>query len=292
MSVSEIRPTARLRELLRRDQTLMVAGAFGPLPAKLAEQAGFEAVYVPGGGIALSRLGIADVGLVTMTEMVDSAGAIARSVQVPVIADADTGFGNQLNVQRTVREYERAGVAGIHIEDQTFPKRCGQFNRKSLIPLEEAAQKIRAAVDAKSDPDFLVIARCDALSVAGMDEVVRRCNAYREAGADMLFVESPRSIEDITEIPQRIPGAHLFNMSASRKTPAMSVDALTRLGYKVMILPNFSALAAIKAMSEVFADIKRAGTVAGILDRCATFQEFTALGGLQEFEEVEKRFAT
>jgi 2-methylisocitrate lyase-like PEP mutase family enzyme len=268
----------------------MAVGVFGPVPARLAEQAGFEAVYVPGGGIALAQLGAADVGLVTMTEMVAAAGAIARSVDLPVIADADTGFGNQLNVQRTVREYERAGVAAIHIEDQTFPKRCGQFDRKTLIPLEEAAQKIRAAVAARSDPDFMIIARCDALSVAGMAEVERRCAAYREAGADMLFVESPRTLEDIKTIPQRIPGPHLFNMSASRKTPILSADEAGRLGYRLMILPNFSALAAIRAMADVFAEIRASGSIAGIVDRCASFSEFTALGGLQAFEDVERRF--
>jgi 2-methylisocitrate lyase-like PEP mutase family enzyme len=286
------RPTTRLRELLRRDQALMAAGAFSPMPAKLAERAGFEAVYMPGGGTALDRLGVADLGLITMTEMLENAAAIAQSVTVPVIADADTGFGNQLNMQRTVREFERAGVAAIHIEDQVFPKRCGHFSDKTLIPIEEASQKIRAAVDARCDPDFMVIARCDALTVGGMDEVVRRGKAYLEAGADMLFVESPRSMEEIAEIPQRLPAAHLFNMAASGKTPFLSVDDVTRLGYKLMILPNFTMLAAIKAISEVLTEIKRSGTVAGVVDRCASFQEFTALGGLAQLQQVEKRFAT
>lgn len=284
------KPTSRLRALLGGEQALMAAGVFGPMPAKLAEQAGFEAVYMAGGGTALARLGVADVGLITMTEMVDNAAAIVRSVNVPVIADADTGFGNQINVQRTVREYERAGVAGIHIEDQVFPKKCGQFEGKSLVPAEEAIQKIRAAVDARSDPDFVIVARCDALSVGGMDEVVRRGKAYLEAGADMLFIESPRSMQEIAAIPRRLPAAHLFNMSASGKTPVLSVDEVTRLGYKLMILPNFATLAAIKAMSEVFVEIKRTGTVAGILDRCATFKDFVALGGLQEIQEIERRF--
>jgi 2-methylisocitrate lyase-like PEP mutase family enzyme len=285
------KPTRRLRELLLRESALMAAGAFSPMPAKLAEQAGFEAVYMPGGGTALDRLGVADLGLITMTEMIDNAAAIVQSVTVPVIADADTGFGNQLNVQRTVREFERAGVAAIHLEDQVFPKRCGHIAGKSLIPIDEAAQKIRAAVDARSDPDFMIIARCDALTVEGMDEVIRRGEAYLEAGADMLFVESPRSIEEITEIPQRLPGAHLFNMTSSGKTPFLSVEDISRLGYKLMILPNFTVLAAIKAMAEVLVDIKRTGTVVGVLDRCATFQEFTALGGLPQLQQVEKLFA-
>lgn len=285
------RPPARLRELLRRDRALMAAGAFSPMPARLAERAGFEAVYMPGGGTALDRLGVADLGLITMTEMLDNAAAIAGSVGVPVIADADTGFGNQLNVQRTVRDFERAGVAAIHIEDQVFPKKCGQFEGKSLIPVEEAAQKIRAAVAARGDPDFMIVARCDALTVAGMDEVVRRGQAYKDAGADMLFIEAPRSIDEIAEIPRRLPGPHLFNMTSSGKTPPLSVDEVTRLGYRLMILPNFTALAAIKAMAEVLAEIRRTGTVAGVADRCAGFEEFTALGGLAQLQEAERRFA-
>jgi 2,3-dimethylmalate lyase len=286
------RPTTALRRLLQREQALMSAGVFGPMPAKLAEQAGFEAVYMAGGGTALARAGVADLGLVTLTEMVDNAAAIVRSVSVPVIADADTGFGNQLNVQRTVREYERAGVAGIHIEDQVFPKRCGQLEGKSVISLDDAVQKIRAAVDARLDPDFMIIARCDALAIEGMDQVIRRGEAYLEAGADMIFIESPRSIEEIAEIPRRLPAQHLFNMSASGKTPTLSVDDVTRLGYRLMILPNFTTLAAIKAMAEVLEEIKRTGTVAGIVDKCATFKEFTALGGLPELQAAEQRFTT
>ena len=285
------RASTRLRQLLRGDQAVVAAGAFGPMPAKLAEQAGFEAVYMPGGGTALNRLGIADLGLITMTEMVDNAAAIAQAVTVPVIADADTGFGNQLNVQRTVREYERAGVAAIHLEDQVFPKRCGSLPGKALVPIEEASQKIAAAVAARSDPDFLIIARCDALLVAGMDEVVRRGEAYLEAGADMLFIESARTVEEVAEIPKRLPGAHAFNLPTSGRTPILSVDEVTQLGYKLMILPNFTTLAAIKAVKEVLGEIKRSGSVAGILDRCASFQEYTDAGGLPDFQEVERKFA-
>jgi 2-methylisocitrate lyase-like PEP mutase family enzyme len=286
------RATSRLRALLQRDRTLMAAGVFGPMPAKIAQQAGFEALYVPGGGTALARLGVADLGLVTMSEMVDNAASVAQAVSVPVIADADTGFGGTLNVQRTVREYERAGVAAIHLEDQEFPKRCGHLEGKTLVPLEEAAQKIRAAVEARSDPDLMVIARCDALSVHGMDETVRRGRAYLAAGADMLFIESPRTLAEIREIPQRMQGLHLFNMSASGKTPCLSADELGALGYRLMILPNFTALVAIKAMREALKEIQSSGTVAGVLDRCASFHDFTNLGGLPDLQDVERRFAT
>jgi 2-methylisocitrate lyase-like PEP mutase family enzyme len=285
-----IKPTTRLRELLRRDGALMAAGAFDPMAAKLVQRAGFEAVYMTGGGTALARVGVPDVGLITMTEMVQNAAAIAEAVDIPLVADADTGYGNQLNVRRTVREYERAGVAGIHLEDQVFPKKCGHLLGKRLIPVEEAVQKIRAAVDARHDPDFLVIARCDAMLVAGIDEAVRRGAAYLEAGADMLFIESPRTMAEIEAIPRRLPGMHLFNMASSGKTPVLSIDEVSRLGYKLMILPNFATLAAIKAMREVLAEIKATGTVAGILDRCATFQEFFELGGLREVQELEARY--
>jgi 2,3-dimethylmalate lyase len=283
-------PGRKLRALLRSDRTLMAPGAFSPMPAKLVEQAGFEAVYMPGGGTAMNRLGLADLGLVSMTEMVDNAAAIAQSVSIPVIADGDTGFGNALNVQRTVREYERAGVAAIHLEDQQFPKRCGHLSGKSLIPLQEAALKIRAAVEARSDPDFMIIARCDALACGGIDETVLRCRAYLDAGADMLFVESPRSLEEIAQIPRLIPGDHLFNVAASGKTPFLSSDELSRLGYRLMILPNFTALVAIKAIAEALAEIRRVGTVITILDRCASFSDFTALGGLPRLQELEQRF--
>jgi 2,3-dimethylmalate lyase len=284
------RKTTALRALLARDGAVMAAGAFSPMPAKLAEQAGFEVVYIPGGGVALNRVGVADVGLVTLTEMADSARAIADAVAVPVIADADTGFGNQLNVQRTVREYERAGVAGLHIEDQVFPKKCGHFEGKQVLSLNEATQKIRAAVDARTDPDFVIIARCDALG-HGMDEVERRCRAYREAGADMVFVDAPRSMADVEEIPRRIPGPHLYNSSAGGKIAPLSVQEVGALGYKLMIAPNFAALAAIKVIREIYADMHASGSVAGVIDRCVPFKDFTALGGLEAFNEVERRFA-
>lgn len=285
------RLTTRLREIMARNGATMAAGVFNPMVAKLAVEAGFDLLYMPGGGIALNRLGVADVGLVTLTEMVESARDIARSVDVPLIADADTGFGNQLNVRRTVREYEQAGVAGIHIEDQVFPKKCGHFEGKRVIPLSEAAQKIAAAADARTDPDFVIIARCDALG-QGMDEVVRRCEAYREAGADVLFVDAPRNMADVKEIATRLPGPLLYNSSAGGKIPPMTVTEVGDLGYKLMIAPNFSALAAIKAIRETFAEMRASGSVAGVLDRCVSFKDFTALGGITEFNEIERRFAS
>ena len=285
-----LKSTTRLRQLLQRDGVLMAAGAFSPMPARIAEQTGFEAIYMPGGGTALNRLGVADLGLVTLTEMADNAGAIAHSVGVPVIADADTGFGNVLNVQRTVQAYERAGVAAIHIEDQEFPKRCGSLPGKSLIPLEEAAEKIRAAVAAKEDPDFMIIARCDALSVEGLDATIQRGNAYLQAGADMLFIEAAKTLEEIAFIPKALPALHLYNLPTSGKMPYLSEDELSKLGYKLMLLPNFTTLAAIKAMREVLQEIRRTGSVQGVLGQCASFDDFTHLGRLDEFQAWERKY--
>jgi 2,3-dimethylmalate lyase len=285
-------PTTKLRQLIARDGVLLAPGAFSPVPAKLAERAGFEAVYMPGGGTALDRMGVADLGLITLPEMVGNAAAIARSVTLPVIADADTGFGNQLNVQRTVREYEQAGVAAIHIEDQVFPKRCGHLEGKALISQEEAVQKLRAAIAARRDPDFMIIARCDGLAVTGFEDVQRRCAAYLEAGADMLFVDSPRSMDELVNIPKLIPGRHLFNMSAGGKAPPLAAKDVGEMGYDLMIFPNFSMLAAIRAIADIFADIKETGSVTGIRDRIASFSDFTGLGDLPVFSEIERQFGT
>ncbi len=280
--------TTKLRRLLAQDGALLAPGAFGPMPGRLAEREGFEAVYLPGGGTALNRLGVADVGIITMTEMVDSAKAMAQALKVPVICDADSGFGNHLNVQRAVREYEMAGVAAIHFEDQTFPKKSGHSSGKSLIPIEEAAQKIRAAVAARTDPDFVIIARCDAMSVGGLEEVVRRCTAYHAAGADMTFVEAPNSTEAVAAIPKLIPGMHLFNMAAGGSTPVLTVEEVGRLGYKLMIMPNFSALVAIKAMQEMYSEIRRTGSVATIKERGVTFSELQDLGDLRGYDAADR----
>lgn len=284
------RMTTKLRQLLAQQGALLAPGAFGPMPGRLAERAGFEAIYLPGGGTALNRLGVADVGIITMTEMVDSAKSITQAVNVPVICDADSGFGNHLNLQRAVREYELAGVAAIHIEDQTFPKRSGHSAGKSLIPIEEAAQKIRAAVAARRDPDFVIIARCDAMSIGGLDEVVRRCTAYNAAGADMTFVESPNSIEAVTAIPKLIPGMHLFNMSAGGTCPVLTVEEAGQFGYKLMIMPNFSALVAIKAMREMYAEIRRTGSVATIKQSGVSFAELQELGDLARYDAADRAF--
>ena len=282
--------TAVLRRLLRGPEVLVAPGAADPMVARLVEQAGFSAVYMTGSGTALARCGFPDVGLVTMTEMVENARAIVNAVGIPVIADADTGYGNPLNVQRTVREYERAGVAAIHLEDQVFPKKCGHLTGKRVIPAAEMVQKVRAACEARRDSDFVIIARCDALAVAGLEEVLDRGQAYAAAGADVIFIEAPRTREEIERIGQTFTVPLLFNMSTSGKTPALSAADLARLGYRIMILPNFTTLAAIRAVREVLAEIRRTGTTAGLGDRCASFRDFMELAGLPEIQEAERRF--
>jgi len=228
---------ARLRELLRRDGMVVAPGAYDCITARLIERAGFDAVYMTGAGTA-ATLGYPDFGLVTMSEMAANAGRIANCVKLPVIADADTGYGNELNVVRTVRAYEAAGVAGLHIEDQGFPKKCGHLDDKEIVPREEWLAKIRAAVAARRNPEFLVIARTDARAVIGFDEAVGRANAALAAGADMAFVEAPQTIEEVAAVPRLVQGPCLLNVVRGGKTPDLDLGDAERMGYKLAIVPG------------------------------------------------------
>lgn len=244
-----------LRELLRRDGMITAPGAYDCITARLIDQAGFNAVYMTGAGTA-ATLGYPDYGLVTMSEMVENAGRIAAAVRVPVIADADTGYGNELNVVRTVREYERRGVAGIHIEDQGFPKKCGHLENKVIIPLEDYLAKIRAAVAAKRDPDFLIIARTDARAVLGLEEAVRRANASIDAGADMAFVEAAQSLEEVAAVPRLVRGPCLLNMVWRGKTPDVTLDDAQSMGYKLAILPTLLFNAVVGVCDQMLGMLK------------------------------------
>ncbi|HVC57230.1 MAG TPA: isocitrate lyase/PEP mutase family protein [Stellaceae bacterium] len=228
---------ARFRELLRRDGMVVAPGAYDCITARLIERAGFDAVYMTGAGTA-ATLGYPDFGLVTMSEMVANAGRIATAVGLPVIADADTGYGNELNVVRTVRKYEAAGVAGIHIEDQGFPKKCGHLDDKEIVPREDWLAKIRAAAQSKRSPDFAVIARTDARAVAGFEEAVARANAAIAAGADMAFVEAPQTLEEVALVPRLVRGPCLLNVVRGGKTPDLDLAEAERMGYKLAILPG------------------------------------------------------
>jgi 2,3-dimethylmalate lyase len=282
---------ARLRELLDSGQTIVAPGAFDPLAARLVEEAGFAAVYMTGFGTSAALLGRPDVGLLTMTEMAGNAGRIAACVDIPLIADADTGYGNPLNVIRTVGAYEAAGVAGIHIEDQVAPKKCGHMEGKQVIAAEEMAQKIRAAVDARTDPDFVIIARTDARAVEGLDSALDRARRYRDAGADALFIEALVAEEEIEAAAAAFPGVPLlFNWAEGGKTPPVSLDRLTELGYRIVIFPIGTLLAATAAMRRILKEIATAGTPAAVLGELPTFGEFTDFIGLPEVRDIEQRY--
>jgi 2-methylisocitrate lyase-like PEP mutase family enzyme len=274
--------------LLADSHPVLAPGVYDAIGARSAEHAGFDAVYMTGAGVAAS-LGYPDYGLLTMGEMVERAGVIARSVSVPVIADADTGYGNELNVTRAVREYEMRGVAAIHIEDQISPKRCGHLEGKELIPRDEFASKIRAAVAARRSPDFIVIARSDARSVAGLDEAIARVNAALDAGADVAFVESPASREEVEAIPQRVRGACLLNLVQGGKTPLLGRDDLKRMGYRLAIVPGALLVPTIVAADAALADLMRSGRAApppAGMDVRAVFRRF----GADEWDGVREQF--
>jgi 2-methylisocitrate lyase-like PEP mutase family enzyme len=244
-----------LRALLRGDAMVVAPGAYDGLTAKLVAQAGFPAVYMTGAGTSVSH-GYPDFGLLTMSEMVENAARIVRSVDVPVIADADTGYGNELNVFRTVQEFERRGVAGIHIEDQMSPKKCGHLDDKEIVSREDYIAKIRAAVAAKRDGDFLIIARTDARAVAGLDEAVMRANAALAAGADMAFVEAPQTMDELAAVPKRVAGPCLLNVVRGGKTPEIDLLRAQEMGYRLAIVPGLLLKAVIGACDEVLAELK------------------------------------
>lgn len=285
------RPTARLRALLSRPGCLVAPGVADALAARLVALEGFEAVYMTGFGTSLTRLGAPDVGLLTATEMIDNASRIADASGLPVIADADTGYGNPINVRRTIRDYEKAGIAAVHIEDQVWPKRCGHLAGKRVIPTEEMVAKIKAACDVRSDRDFMIITRTDAIAVEGFDAALERGERYREAGADMLFIEAPVGREAVERVASHFKGVPLlYNMAASGKTPDLPADELARLGFKLAIYPNWIILAAIPAMRGLLRELKAKGSIADVRAKVATFKEFTEIAGLPEVQQLEERY--
>lgn len=281
---------AVFRGRLRANGMITAPGAYDCITARLVEQAGFPAVYMTGAGTA-ATLGYPDYGLVTMSEMADNAGRLAAATTLPVIADADTGYGNELNVVRTVREYERRGVAGIHIEDQGFPKRCGHLEDKVVIPLDDYSAKIRAAASAKRDPDFLLIARTDSRAVLGFEEAIRRANAALEAGADMAFVEAPQTREEVAAVPRLVEGPCLLNVVWRGKTPDISLDDAQSMGYKLAILPAllFTAVIGVcDAMLEELRRTRRHPVPAADLTPAEAFRRL----GAEEWDPLRTRFRT
>jgi 2-methylisocitrate lyase-like PEP mutase family enzyme len=258
------RATTQLRELIRRGPTLYVPGCYNAMSARVLEGAGFGAIYMTGYGTSLSLTGLPDVGLTTMSEMVANARYIASAVRIPLIADADTGFGNAINVIRTVREYIGAGVAGIHLEDQVNPKRCGHVAGRLVIPMEEAVGKIRAAADTRNqyDPDFVLVARTDARGAHGgsLDEAIRRVNAYLEAGADLAFVEGPTTAEEVRRILKEVRGPVFYNMTGV--SPRFTLEEMRAMGIAVCISPNAMLRSALAAMHDLAAQMHAEGPVA------------------------------
>lgn len=250
--------TTGLSGMLRAGPMVVAPGAYDCLTAKLVEQAGFPAVYMTGAGTS-AALGYPDYGLVTMTEMVANAGRMAATVAVPLVSDADTGYGNELNVFRTVQEFERAGVAAIHIEDQVFPKRCGHLEGKELVSREDYAAKVRAAVAARRSKDFMIIARTDARAVAGLDEAIARGELARAAGADVIFLEAPQTLEEIAAVPKAIAGPCLFNMVLSGRTPPISLAEVEKLGYRIAIVPGMLMSSIIGLCDKLLAELKATG---------------------------------
>lgn len=285
-----MRATTKLRTLLGSGRIAVAPGAFDGLSARLVEQAGFPAIYASGGAIARS-CGIPDLGLMSVNAIVDRLASMVEVIEAPLIADADTGYGNALNAQAAARAFERAGVAALHLEDQIFPKKCGHYNDKSLVPVAEMVQKLKAVRDALHDADFVVIARTDAIAVEGFSAAIDRAMAYREAGADMLFVEAPTSEDEIAEIARRLPGFKLINMFEGGKTPLVPASRLEALGYNVVIIPSDAQRAAIKAMQRVLAAIASDGSSASMRGDMVSFAERENLIGTAGYLERSHRYA-
>ena len=286
-----MRATTRLRRMLAEPGIIVAPGAYDGFSARLIEAAGFKAVYMTGAGTAASHLGQPDLGLATLTEMATHAGHLASCVSLPLIADADTGYGNALNVVRTVREYEKAGVAGCHIEDQVAPKKCGHIAGKQVVDATEFADKIRAAVEYRTDPDFVVIARTDARAVTGLDDAIARANLYREAGADLIFFEAPQSVEEIQRVAREVKAPLLANMVQGGRTPSMKATELEQLGFKIVIFPGVCMRAAVPAIESALTTLRQTGTdwpeggaVMGPMD---IFRKV----GFDWWREVEEKFA-
>jgi 2-methylisocitrate lyase-like PEP mutase family enzyme len=280
--------SAALRGLLRQNKMLIVPGAFECISARMIEQAGFPVAYMTGAGTA-ATLGFPDYGLITMTEMVANAGRMASVLNIPLIADADTGYGNELNVIRTIREYEKHGVAGVHIEDQGFPKKCGHLDDKEIVPLDDYLAKIRAAVSAKSNADFLIIARTDARAVLGFEEAIKRANASLQAGADMAFVEAPQTVEEVAAVPKLIKGPCLLNVVFKGKTPDVPLEDAERFGYKVAILPGMLFKSVIGICDQMLDGLKRDNKHPP-LPKTMSIREGFARVGANEWDAFRKQF--
>jgi carboxyvinyl-carboxyphosphonate phosphorylmutase len=287
-----MRATTRFRQLLSEPGIITAPGAYDCLTAAIIENTGFPAVYMTGAGTSVARIGYPDLALATATEMLTNAAAIAATVEVPVIADADTGYGGTMNVRRTIREYERTGVAAVHIEDQQFPKRCGHLEDKRVVPIDEMVQKIRAAVDARTDEDFTIIVRTDALAVTGWDDTLRRCDAFTAAGADALFVEALRSPEEAADMVAHASVPLLYNFVETGKSPLLNVSELERIGFKMVIFPGSAFMSVAFTVARVMRELKATGTTEHLVGEMTALTDAFELMGLSEMLNRDAGYAS
>jgi len=280
----------RLKTLLQRDSILVVPAAFDMVSAKIIEKVGFEAVYLSGFGQSASHLGLPDAGLMTFTEMLERVHNMARAINLPLLADGNTGYGGIVNVRRTVQEFEWAGASAIQLEDQEMPKKCGHTGGKSLIDAQEMVLKIEAAVESRRSDDFLIIARTDARSVLGLEEAIKRGRMYREAGADIIFIESPQSEEELRIVGESFDRPTLANMVEGGKSPVLKVKELEGMGFKIAIFPITCLLVAAKAMQRAMETLKAEGTTQRLLDEMMGFEEFTDFIGFPEVRSFEAKY--
>lgn len=282
--------STRIHRLLQNQRSLIFPGIYDALGAKLVEQAGFPLTFISGYSVAATQLGLPDFGYLTQTEMVAVAKRVCGAVKIPVIIDADTGYGNALNVIRTVNELIEAGAAGMFLEDQVWPKRCGHMKGKRVIPTVEQVQKIRAAVDARRGRDFFIVARTDARQVNGLEDAIHRCRQYKEAGADALFVEAPRTRDELALIAKELPAPLVANMLEGGVTPLLTKDELEQIGLQLIVCPLTALYASAKAMRDMFGMIKTAGTTREVLERLLPFQQFHDVIRLDDYYELDERY--
>jgi 2-methylisocitrate lyase-like PEP mutase family enzyme len=284
-------PNRRLRGLLDRRETILLPGAANALAARIIEDLGYDAVYVSGAGVTNTFLGVPDIGLISPTELASHVAAIRDAVSLPLIVDADTGFGNPINVGHTVRVLERSGANAIQLEDQNFPKRCGHFSGKSVVDKAEMVQKIRAAVDARRDADLVIIARTDAIAAHGFNDALDRALAYIEAGADMTFVEAPKTVEEMAQIPKRLAVPQVVNIVAGGLTPMLGREELTKMGFAMILYANAALQASIAGMQKVLGHLKAHGSLAAVSDQLAGFEERQRIVAKPHFDALEKKYS-
>ena len=287
---TNLKPKTRIHRLLSESRTILFPGVYDVLGAKIAAQAGFELLFISGYSVAASKLGLPDFGYLTQTEMVETARRVCRSVKQPVIVDSDTGYGNALNVVRTVNELIEAGAAGMFLEDQVWPKRCGHMRGKRVIPVEEHVRKLKAAVDARAGRDFFIVARTDARQVKGLSEAIKRCRAYQEAGADALFIEAPRSIEELKTMAKQLEGPLVANMLEGGVTPLLTKDELDAIGIQLIVCPLTALFGAAKAMTELMNHLRKTGTTRDRLDQLLLFDHFHKLVDLDGHYALDEKY--